>query len=519
MTRPALALVLLLGATSALDAQVLRSYGMASPAFQSLPPSNSINDILVAGGTIWIATESGLARVVSGGTAWQSFGNAPPFDGKGVSAIGALDSIVCAATAYSRNIGDGSIPAGGGFYLSTDRGMSWTFRPQSTDTGLVDTIRTYGATGIRTLAITTDANNITYDIALTHGSVWTANFAGMLRRSTNGGLSWERVVLPPDEGADSISATDTLHFDLSPTSGNAGLVGNYNHRVFSVIAASDSVLWVGTAGGINRTTDGGRSWRKFTHTNQSHPISGNFVVAIRDHRWGSRHVVWAATINANDAAEQKGVSFTEDGGETWRTVLLGEWAHNLAVHDSVVYAATDNGLFRSGDFGISWQQSGSIIDHLSGQRFSRASVYAVASAADTIWVGGPDGIAYTIDSPAEPFGAHWHVFRSYQPLASGSKTYSYPCPFSPNSGIVRLHYRVDGGNSGGLRSVTIRIFDFAMMPVRMLLHDAPRNALSDHDDIWDGRTDSGARVANGVYFYRVEADGQEPAWGKIMVLQ
>jgi hypothetical protein len=38
-------------------------------------------------------------------------------------------------------------------------------------------------------------------------------------------------------------------------------------------------------------------------------------------------------------------------------------------------------------------------------------------------------------------------------------------------------------------------------------------------DRWDGRTDAGDLVKNGVYFYRVTIDGGEPMWGKIMVLQ
>ena len=40
-------------------------------------------------------------------------------------------------------------------------------------------------------------------------------------------------------------------------------------------------VWIGTAGGINKTTDGGQSWVKFNHTNEASPISGNFVVALQ----------------------------------------------------------------------------------------------------------------------------------------------------------------------------------------------------------------------------------------------
>ena len=47
-------------------------------------------------------------------------------------------------------------------------------------------------------------------------------------------------------------------------------------------------------------------------------------------------IIWAATVNANDPDEIKGVSYSSDGGNTWNTTLLGEWAHNIAVKDSVI---------------------------------------------------------------------------------------------------------------------------------------------------------------------------------------
>jgi flagellar hook assembly protein FlgD len=39
------------------------------------------------------------------------------------------------------------------------------------------------------------------------------------------------------------------------------------------------------------------------------------------------------------------------------------------------------------------------------------------------------------------------------------------------------------------------------------------------DELWDGRDEKGIVVANGVYFYMVKTDNDEPAYGKILVLQ
>src|SRR3990172_6605047 len=245
----------------------------------------------------------------------------------------------------------------------------------------------------------------------------------MLRKSTDFGITWNRVVLPPDN-LNSISPTDTLDFDLSPSGGTLGLRENLNHRVFSVYASNDSTLWAGTAAGINRSTDGGTSWTRFSHQNQASPISGNFVVAINGLTYQSKNMIWAATVNALGEDEQQGVSFSDDLGLTWSTTLLGERAHNISFKDSIVYVGTDRGVFRSGN------------------------------------------------------------------------TYSYPSPFSPDDEIVRIHYALTGSSD----VVTIRIFDFSMHPVRTLIQNAPRQSLSEYDEIWDGRTDNGSLATNGARF-------------------
>lgn len=482
---------------------------------QSLAPfSNAVNDLLVKRDTVWIGTERGLS-LTENGTLWRHFGKSDGFKGFGISAIAVRNSLVWVAEARSTRENGETVSFGEGLYYSTNGGATWTHVPQPVERAgaTVDTL-TYGSNKIRALAITVTRSNITYDIALTSTAVWTANFAGMLRKSTDRGLTWSRVILPPDN-LNAISPDMELNFDLSPTGGALGLRENLNHRVFSVFASSDSVIWVGTAGGINKSTDGGVSWRKFSHQNQQRPISGNFVVAINEQRWAGRQIIWAATVNAVDPDERRGLSFSEDGGESWSTTLLGEFVHNIAFKDSIVYAATDNGLYRSSNFGQTWMRSGTIYDPTNLQRIASPKIYAVAVKGDTVWAGGIDGLAYTLDSPWQPFGSRWRVFRTSQPVGRSSTTYSYPSPFSPDDEVVRIHYSTQGRNA----AVTIRIFNFMMQPVRTLIQNAARSGAYEHDEIWNGRDDQDKRVANGVYFYVVEVDGLDPAWGKIYVVE
>ena len=518
MSRPARSLALLFLISAPLAAQLVRTYSLDTVVVGSLPSSNVINDLAAGTDTIWFATEKGLDRFDAQFSRWAHYANTNGFGGDGISAIAIRGSTIWASTAYTTEQEGQSMPAGSGLHFSPDGGITWTAIPQPRDSGFVDTL-TYGINKIPALDITTQVNNITYDIALTQGTVWIASFAGMLRSSTDNGTSWNRIVLPPDFGADRIGPSDTLQFDLAPTSGSSGLTGNLNHRVFSVFAGDDSTVWVGTAGGINLSTDGGVSWQKFDHTNEASPISGNFVVAINEQTWGATRTVWAATVNAESADETRGVSFSSDRGTTWKTTLLGEFAHNFAFMDSLVYVVTDDGIFRTSDRGASWTRNGTIYDPANLFRFAASALYGVATTGDTVWVVGPEGAAFTIDSPSNPFGSSWKIFRTYSPASSSpGKTYSFPTPFSPVTGVVRIHYAVDAFAAPA--AVTIRIFDFGMLPVKTLIRNAPRSSSAEFDEIWDGRDDLGRGVANGVYFYHIQVSGTgQDEWGKIFVLR
>lgn len=489
---------------------------------EETPASNSVTDIISIGDTVWIGTGKGVSLSTDNGETWTNFTGGDVFGDENIASIGYKNGVFWASTAHNTDQNGQSLPEGSGFKYTTDNGLTWSSIPQPLDDPN-DTIVVYGINNIRALPVTVAIQNLAFDIAFTKGTVWSANFAGGLRKSTDNGKTWQRVVLPPDN-LDSISPTDTLNFALQPVAGKFGPDNNLNHRVFSVVSANDSTLYVGTAGGINKSTDNGISWKKFNHQNQSNPISGNFIVALGYNK--NNNSVWAASWKAEGETEFFGVSSSFDGGANWSTFLNGERVHNFAFKSNQVIAPADNGAFRTTNSGTSWIVPSSIVDSKSGLALTTNTFFSAAAqnASLRIFLGTDQGLVM-IDEIGIWSGS-WKLKSASEKIKSNGETFAYPNPFTPRLEQVKIKYSTGGKNE----SVTIRIFDFGMNLVRTVIQNAQRgngvhvvegskSSVNGVIDFWDGRDDSGNIVPNGVYFYRVEVGNNSPVYGKIMVLQ
>ncbi|HAB54033.1 MAG TPA: hypothetical protein DCE80_17950 [Ignavibacteriales bacterium] len=485
------------------------------------PASNSISDIITLGDTVWLGTSRGVSLSTNRGLSWTNFYQTPAFGNESISAIGfdKSSSTFWAATAHSIDKDGQSLPEGSGLRFTTDGGQNWKVISQPLD-NQNDTIEVYGNNSIRALPVTVAVQNLVYDIAFTPNTIWIATFASGLRKArmdsliVNQNYKWQRVVLPPDY-LNSISPTDTLNFCLQPVAGKFCSEDNLNHRVFSVISSNDSTLYVGTAGGINKSTDNGISWRKFTRTNQSFPISGNFIVALGYNNYDN--TVWGATWKAQGATEFYGVSSSSDGGESWQTFLADEKAHNFGFKFDNVITPSDNGAFRTRNKGLTWTLPNSIIDEQSKLALTTNVFYSAASQGNDVWLGSSDGLTKITEIPGTVWEGKWKVYFASIPLGSKDEAYVFPNPFSPkNDEGLKFKYTTEGSTS----NVTIRIYDFAMNYIRTVIQNAPRNISTDIERVaWDGRDDEGSIVPNGVYFYRIEIGDRDPLYGKIIVMQ
>lgn len=433
-----------------------------------------IVDLLVRDSIVWAASGYALNKTIDDGTRWQVFRSEDYIGKGGVSALGYMDdSTLWIATAYDTTVREDNLTAGGGLSFTRDGGKTWTHFKQPLD---ARDVTDYSPT-------TTNIQNITYDIAFVDSTIWIASFGGGLRRSDDMGQTWQVVT------------TDGIPFSS---------LQYLNHRAFSLLNENGN-LWVGTAHGISRSEDNGQTWERFTAQNQEQAISGNFVVAFGYQEYNG--TVWAATIEATDTSEFRAVSKTSNGGQTWEVVLKGTFAHNFGFDGSRVYVAADEGLFISEDDGQNWYEipqvrSAARAEELFGQKY-----YSVAAqywqGIRRLWLGTSRGLAVTEDN-----GNSWQIISAY---VSGKRprqgtVYAYPSPFTPRDDIF-CRFQVDVTRA---QKIDIKIYDFAMNQVR----DIP---IDDYKPKWDGRSDSGATVASGVYFFRAEVDG-EVSWGKIVIV-
>lgn len=477
--------------------------------------SNSVANLDLDGSTVWVGPF--LNHSFDQGSTWylpvtdSLFGT--------VNRLFSLDiegDVIVAGLGRADASGGESVQTAAGFLISEDGGRTFSYRFPQLDSPDADT-QEYGISVLPALPVIVPQQSPPFDVAVdpTNGSIYVAGWASGLRRSTDGGRSWSRVVLPPDN-LDRISPDQPYSFSVEPRRGGNG---SLNHMGFSVLVEQSGRIWAGTAGGLNRSEDGGVSWVKFKADGTTGSLTGDWIISIEEQPLAGQNTIWMATWNTSESGGgtgQFGVTVTEDGGQSFRQTLLGERVYDFAFDGPRVFVAGDGGLFHSDDAGRSWNSIQQFQDRADPSRRIRedSDVFSVEYAEGLLWVGTSDGLLLSRDE-----GVTWTLFRVDVPLnpdqpidvVPSVDTYAYPNPFSPG-GDGRIRIKFDAGSSG---SATLRLFDFGMNLVRSWTVDG----LSGVSEVeWDGRDDRGIQVANGTYFYHVEV-GSSRLRGKILVIE
>ena len=509
-----LLIILLQSSAFAFDFHLAKTSQDTAKMYSGLA-SNGVTNIAKQGTlTIWFGTGRGLSRTDDFGESFVGYYSGEevlPYGSiTGLSVLG--DVVWVAGVADDDSTGE---QKGTGLAVSQDAGVTWEYIAQPID-DRYDTTDVWAGNIVRLLPVTTDINNTTWDVATTADYTYIVSWAGGLRRTADFGQTWQRVPLPADD--ETTLGNEIIDYQINPRDPGNG--GNHNHKGFSVIAYGDTV-WVGTANGINRgiVTDDYIEWTKFNSQNSS--ISGNFVVGLHRQYFQGKETIWAVTLPADNAGEYQAVSKSTDGGLNWSTVLENERAYAINSYDSLVFVATQNGLYKSND-GENWaiyRPSTSSGGDMILDDGVYESMVDTRTGTPMLWIGTSDGIA-----KKELNQADWSIYRAVLSTKNENQPmfYAYPNPFSPThqnqlngEGHVRFQYDLESP-----ADITLEIFTFAME--RIYKEKLYVTTLGDNSLIWNGRTDNGNYAANGTYFCKLtkKSDNKtSTGWTKLILIK
>ena len=485
---------------------------------------NSTANLHAKGDSLWVGSFMNLTT--DGGATWQIAEADSLFGSRNsVFSIDIEGDVIWVGLGFTSSDASGSNEqAAGGFLQSVDGGRTFTYRFPQLD-GIDDDTEVYGQSTLSALPVIVPQQSPPFDIDYDPiaGRVWMAGWASGIRYSDDEGRTWNRAILPPDT-LDRIHPDSLYSFDIEPRRGE---IGWFNYLGFGVLVDETQTVWAGTVAGVNRSTpedlteSGERAWSRFSFDGTSRTLTGDWVISIEEQPMDGRNPIWMATWDGSDGSglrQRFGVTVTRDGGDTFEQVLVDERIFDFAFLGNTVYAAGESGLFITEDGGLSWRTVRDFYDPLQPDRIVPLDVEVLSvttTRSGDLWVGTTDGVFKSSDG-----GETWRVYRVEVPVNPETPTesipdveaFAYPNPFSPFiDRFTRIRYELDQS-----RSVKIRIFDFGMNLVRELSEsDLPAGV---RETIWDGTDDNGLRVANGPYFYLIDA-GSDSFRGKILVIE
>lgn len=507
------------------------------------PGTGSTDVVITAGLDVYRSTNSGssLSQVAYW---WAGYGGVVPNGGP----EGPSDYVHADQHAILFDPSDANtvyIACDGGVFKSSDGGVNWGGKNGGLRTTQFYNGLANGST-TQTLALGGLQDNGTV--------LWTGNDSW---DKTYGGDGGWCAIDPTDE---STMYEEYVYLNISKTT-DAGAnwfevhsysSGSANFIAPFVIAPSSPSVIYGGMHSVEKSTNGGSSW---FYPDGSSDWNGTAVATIGVAWTDPDHVV-AGTGDSGSSPTIE-IRWSTDGGASWTVVGGGQLPDRYPTdftydfNDPGRVWATFSGygtghVFESTDAGATWTDRSGDLPDIPVQSVALDPDYPAMA-----YVGTDLGTYQTTDG-----GATWVDFNSGMPIAMvtdlavhaasrtlraatfGNGVWEAALPEPGATGV-----EIAGGPasaSGGLQlaagrpnpfrertalsfsldrpaDVRLAIYDAAGRRVRTLA-DGPRPAGPGSAD-WDGRDDTGRRVAAGVYFARLEASGAEPVSRKLTVLR
>ena len=319
--------------------------------------------------TVYVATASGgLWKSTNRGHTWTDLWTNMPVSTFGDVAIAPSNpNVVYAGTGEQQNRQSSSW--GNGVYRSDDGGASWTHL------GLEET-RHIGRVRV-------DPSDPDIVWVAAGGNLWAPNPERGVYKSTNGGQSWEQVLVV-DEFT---GATDLV---LDPTDGQVAYAAMYQRQ-----RRTWGFNGGGPGSGIYKTTDGGANWTELTNGIPSGD-KGRIGLAIS----ASNPKVLNALV---EHGSESGTYRSEDAGETWRKMSSHNGRPMFYSHiyidpsneDRVYTTATDTDV--SEDGGATWRDLSARPTYDVGMHADMHSLWINPSDPEHYFIAGDAGLYETYD--------------------------------------------------------------------------------------------------------------------------
>lgn len=336
--------------------------------FAFYPGKNHAYFVATAAGNLW--------KTENNGTSWQAL-----FENEGSYAIGVVEidpsnpDVVWVGT--GENNAQRSVSNGDGVYKSVDGGKTWK------NMGLKESAH------ISQIWIDPDDSDTV--LVAAQGPLWNAGGERGLYKTTDGGVTWNRI-LEIDEH------TGVNEFAVDPDDADNIVVSTYQRRRH---------VWVlingGPGSGIQRTTDGGKSWQKVNSGLPSRDDMGRIGLTQAP----SSPKTLYAIIEASPS--ERGVYRSDDFGVTWgkqssHMTTSPQYYNEIFVdpNNSDRLYSLDTFSSVSEDGGKTWSQLSARFRHVDDHAF-----WIDPENSDHIFIGGDGGVYESWDR-----GQTWRHVRN-----------------------------------------------------------------------------------------------------------
>lgn len=326
--------------------------------------------------TWYVATAGGgLWKTQNNGITWK-----PLFEHEGSYSLGVVEidpnNPNTVWVGAGENNSQRSVSFGDGVYRSLDGGKTWQ------NMGLKNSEH------ISMIRVQPGDSNVVWVAA--QGPLWNSGGDRGLYKSVDGGRQWEKVL---DIDAD----TGVNEFVVDPGNPEVVVASSYQRRrhVWTLIDG-------GPGGGIHKSTDGGKTWRKITNGLPQGDLGRIGLAAAPS----SPNVIYAI-IEADEKG--RGVYRSTDFGESWEKrsdhiTTSPQYYNELVVdpHDPEVVYSLDTFTQRSADGGKTWSKLPFKNRHVDDH-----ALWIDPENSDHMYIGGDGGVYETWDS-----GENWRHIRN-----------------------------------------------------------------------------------------------------------